>query len=780
MKWIYLLFIAISVSAAFAQDFYNIDQINTIELYFEQDNWDQILDQLYAAGDEERLLGTAVVNGVQFDSVGVRYKGNSSYSANQTKNPFNIKLDYVIDDQLYDNYGTLKLSNGFKDPSFVREALSYEIARKYLPSSLANYANVYVNDELIGLYTSVQDVDKYFGITHFQTNDRPRFKGEIAGNAGAAVVWGYLGENEDSYYNFYEIESDEGWEDLIDFLDTFNNEPEQIESVLNVDRHLWMLAFDILCINLDAPVNYGHNYYIFQDAAGRFNPIIWDLNENFGVFANVMSGSHLTLTQMQQLTPLFNIDSANYPIISQILTNDRYQKKYIAHMRTMIEENFENGWYEDRALEIQEIIDEDYQADPNKLYPYVYFQQNIYSTVGSGPQGNILGITQLMDVRSDFLLDHALFQGTVPVISDVQPSDQDVTPGETIYITAQVDDADEVLLGYRENVSDSFFEVYMLDDGAHGDGNANDGIYGVDLTASYGDIDYYIYAENSDQGAFYPARAQYEFETVNVVGETGVVVINEINYNSPDDFSTEDWVELYNPGTEAVNISGWVFKDEDDDHAFQIPNDVILEADNYLVICEDSELFSEMHPNVTNFVGDTGFGLSGGGELIRLFNSNNTIIDSVEYDDEAPWPAEPDGNGPTLELVDATSDNSLASSWQASSVIHGTPGAVNSSMEAGLEQASPAVTYQIKAYPNPFNPSTTISFSMKKGKASVNVYNIRGQKVKTLVDATLSEGTHEVTWQGQDDDGKPVSSGIYFIRLQTNGISQMCKTLLLK
>ena len=129
-----------------SQDFYDINTINTIEITFAESNWDYLLDQLYGEGDEERLIGTIAINGEVFDSVGVRYKGNSSYTANQVKNPLNIKLDHIIDDQSIEGYGTIKLANAFKDPSFIREVLSYEIARKYFPASLSNFANVYIND----------------------------------------------------------------------------------------------------------------------------------------------------------------------------------------------------------------------------------------------------------------------------------------------------------------------------------------------------------------------------------------------------------------------------------------------------------------------------------------------------------------------------------------------------------------------------------------------------------------------------------------------------------
>ena len=167
-----------------AQDLYDINTITVVEITFAESNWDQLLDNLYAAGDEERLVGSAVVNGIAFDSVGVRYKGNSSYSSQNDKNPLNIKLDHIINNQTYGEYGTLKLANGYKDPSFVRETLSYEIARNYMPASLANYCQVYINSQYMGLYTSVQSVDKYFKNTHFETSNDIRFKGELLYDSG--------------------------------------------------------------------------------------------------------------------------------------------------------------------------------------------------------------------------------------------------------------------------------------------------------------------------------------------------------------------------------------------------------------------------------------------------------------------------------------------------------------------------------------------------------------------------------------------------------------------
>ncbi len=84
-------------------------------------------------------------------------------------------------------------------------------------------------------------------------------------------------------------------------------------------------------------------------------------------------------------------------------------------------------------------------------------------------------------------------------------------------------------------------------------------------------------------------------------------------------------------------------------------------------------------------------------------------------------------------------------------------------------------------YPNPFNPTTHIEFSLKKaGRVELAVYNINGQKVRTLVSEEMEADNHKVTWNGKDDRGNSVSSGVYFYRLQTSEVSQTKKMLMLK
>jgi len=86
-------------------------------------------------------------------------------------------------------------------------------------------------------------------------------------------------------------------------------------------------------------------------------------------------------------------------------------------------------------------------------------------------------------------------------------------------------------------------------------------------------------------------------------------------------------------------------------------------------------------------------------------------------------------------------------------------------------------------YPNPFNPTTTISFSIpNESNVELSIYNIKGQKIKTLVSAHVSAGKHSIVWNGDDESGKPVSSGVYFYKFRTESgnYSSSKKMLLMK
>ncbi len=90
-------------------------------------------------------------------------------------------------------------------------------------------------------------------------------------------------------------------------------------------------------------------------------------------------------------------------------------------------------------------------------------------------------------------------------------------------------------------------------------------------------------------------------------------------------------------------------------------------------------------------------------------------------------------------------------------------------------------SFQISNFPNPFNPITTIRFNLpKSGKTKLEIYNVKGQLIKTLLNEDILKGNHEVNWNGTDNNNKKVSSGVFFYKLKSESVLQVKKMLLLK
>jgi flagellar hook assembly protein FlgD len=93
----------------------------------------------------------------------------------------------------------------------------------------------------------------------------------------------------------------------------------------------------------------------------------------------------------------------------------------------------------------------------------------------------------------------------------------------------------------------------------------------------------------------------------------------------------------------------------------------------------------------------------------------------------------------------------------------------------------PRDTHLDQNYPNPFNPLTTVMYALKKeAKVSITIYNLLGQKVKTLMNSEQEAGYKSIAWNGTNDDGAKVCSGVYFCRMNADEYVSTKKLLLLK
>lgn len=705
-KTLLILYSSILYLSCFAQSFYDINTLQKIEINFIQSNWDYQLDTATAGSEGFIMANWVKINGVQFDSVGVKYKGNSSYKANQVKNPFHIELD-AFKNQDYQGYTDIKLSNCFKDPSMIREVFSYKLLRQYMDAPLSNFAEVYVNGQYIGVYSSSESITKKFVDEHFYSKKRAFFKcNPLYGVGGAKPNLVYLGKDSSLYYSSYEIKSDYGWQDLINLCDTLSNHTTAIEQILDVDRALWMLAFDNVFVNLDSYLGaITQNYYLYRGKNRRFNSIIWDLNESFGTFTNTGTSTLNTTTDKQQLTPLLHINDTQWPLIQKLLNIPFYKKMFIAHLRTILNENFSTSSYITDAQSIQAVIDAKVKTDVNKFYTYDQFTANVLTDVGSGMQ-NASGIKNLMDGRFTFLSNHSELKVVPPVISIVEPNNGNPILGTSVTITAKVTNATNIYLGYRYDKEDAFIRTLMFDDGNHGDGLAGDGTYGISILVNSKTVDYYIYAENSTSGVFSPARAEYEFYKLNVklgIVSKGDVVINEFlaindSLNLNPDGKFDDWIELYNNTDLTLDLTGMYFSDSyKSPLKWSLPDNTVIGPKSYLILWATGD-------SITTGL-NTNFKLSGSGEKLILSYDEDMVIDSITYGDQKTnisWSRCPNGTGPFI------------ASTPTFNAINCT-----ATKTANLENTN------LKLYPNPTTGYLTVW--SEKHINSIKIYNQTGQ-----------------------------------------------------
>lgn len=659
-------------------DFYAPESVQEIRIEFTQSNWRYILDSLFQHyGEDARLDGSVSINGQLYQHAGIRYKGFSSYDASQAKNPFNIDLNSGYSNQNHEGFYKLKLSNVIHDPSFVREVLAYEMARNYMPSPQANFAMVYVNDTLMGLYSNVEAVDKHFIGRHFSSDDNPFFKGSpetlsypFGQNANLAYTHGDTWED---YIPYYKMESDEGWEDLFELIYILNNDTSQLASILNIDRALWMHAFNYSMVNLDSYIGYAQNYYLYKDDQGCFNPILWDLNMSFGSFRQ-SDGTmiNLTIDKIKVLNPLqhlYNMAYSPRPMMKNLFANHTYRLMYLAHLRTIMDEQFRSGAYYTRAIELQTAIDTFVQTDSNKFYTYADFIANADST--TGPSSDLYpGLRDLMEARLAYLDTFPGMQGA-PILQNggINP----LRPRKNQYcrIQCKVSDADEVKLFYRQSTESRFLELPMYDDGLHGDSLSGDSIFGAEFFQEGDALQYYFYAQNDSAGRFLPERAQYEYFTAWPEPAASSVMINELKLKAnasqwDQDDEAEPWVELYNRSSEILQLDGLVLMNDAD--TLLTFSDSVLQSNAYVIIWADGDLTqSGLHCKAI----DVNYG------TIRLISASGFVIDSLifgEQSQDLSYGSYPNGSSMRVILTPTFSTkNILAGNQDSNSQIFPNP-----------------------------------------------------------------------------------------------------------
>jgi len=231
-----------------------------------------------------------------------------------------------------------------------------------------------------------------------------------------------------------------------------------------------------------------------------------------------------------------------------------------------------------------------------------------------------------------------------------------------------------------------------------------------------------------------PILLTFFFLLVGLVGDLGAeVVISEIMYNPAADNTGGEFVEIYNTGDAAVDVSGWKLVDSAQE-MLALPEGTMIAAGGYLVFYDDEAAVDFYGQNAEISYGPYAGGLSGDGERIQLKDAGGTVVDEVSYDDNWPWPPQADGDGPSLELLDAGQDNTNPANWGVGQPY--SPGREN---EPTLWGEGDIIISEIMYHPGPTNWGGEYIELYNRSAAAVDLtkWKLEGGVDYTIPDATM-------------------------------------------
>ena len=256
------------------------------------------------------------------------------------------------------------------------------------------------------------------------------------------------------------------------------------------------------------------------------------------------------------------------------------------------------------------------------------------------------------------------------------------------------------------------------------------------------------------------------------------IVITEVMANpaSVSD-SYGEWFEILNTTDSTIDVHGWSIKDLDGDEHQLLTDETTIPilAGEYFVLAKNGDQSQNGGVNVDYVY--NGYSLSNSDDEVILLDAAGAIVDEVHYSNSWPF-----SSGVAMEMHNPLEDNSLIENWYASAISYGngdtgSPGIpFDGTLDIEKVLLNPSSFDLVSLYPNPFNPEVTIQVKVyEKGALNIDVFNLSGQRVKTLINGTLRSGSYSFNW-----DSNRIPSGMYFFKLTNGETVVVRKALLLK
>lgn len=704
------------------------------------------------------------------DSTGFRLRGNTSRESR--KKSFKISFNSFEKGKKFYGLEKLNLNGEHNDPSIIRSKLCYDhFQTAGITASRASHIEVYINGRYYGLYISVEHVDEEFLKRHFADDSGNLWKCLYPADLN------YRGDDPQIYKNLmsgstpvYELSTNENTDDysqLARLIRILNTTPDtklagSLEPLLDIASVLKYLAMNILTGSWDSYWNLANNYYLYNDpSTGRFSIIPYDYDNSFGIAWDNNNWSSVN----PYSPPVLN--SGTKPLAQKLTGIARYRNLYTHFLEFYSSRIFSLNLWEKHLDSLKSMITPSALADSFRTLDYGFTESdfhNSYSALSYSKAHVRFGIKQFVNLRTSTLGKQLSYVPSTPAVYSFRtlPAVHAAHDSLRIEISAfSYAGISEATIGFRKKGSadETVYPMRYSPVANSGTVEGADRYTGAIPPLQPGEEGYYrIYVKDSKgTSQLYP---ELDSIAVSMPSEaTDAVVINEFladNTASATDPAGEhdDWVELYNRGDKAELMTGRYLTDNPSKPAkWKFSQDSLyIQPGAHLVVWLDEQPDQAgLHAN---------FKLSKSGEFIALVDTDGvSMIDSLHFGPQTTdmsFGRIPDGSG----------------SWSA---MTPTPGNINNVTDVDNGSLVP-LEFAIRAYPNPFNPQTTLEYTVGEAAwVSLRIYDILGRELASLVNEEKLPGVYKTNF-----NAAAFSSGIYFCSIQAGKHFRTIKLQLLK
>ncbi|HIG28882.1 MAG TPA: hypothetical protein EYQ50_14245 [Verrucomicrobiales bacterium] len=594
----------------------------------------------------------------EFEAIVLRNSGNDNQSTHQT--PARPPI------QNFDNsrsYGSYFVNGNF---TLMRDAMMQELIRDTgLDTQAYRPTVVYINGAYWGIYNIREKLNEAYLLSHYGLE-----KGHVD------LIEGY---------GSVRAGSGGGYQTMVNTLRSRNLADAQqysfvVNNILDVDNFIDYCLSVIYFQNFDIG---NTKSWRPRTRSGKFRWLVYDQDYGFNlwkpdVYIPAMARDYSDYENMFDFYTNRSGSGTGWPnsggrtlLLRRMLLSPIFLQKFLTRCADLLNRNFRPDKVRETIHTMAEVIRPE-MADHLQRWSWEVInpqgfgaphQSEFEPFVIQTWEKNLETLTEFADARPEQLRTHAirhfkLKKGVTDVLFKTEPAQSGNILANTLRIS-------------ELPWSGSYFADFPVNLAAV----PRPGFRFLEWTGDAGD------STDRDKILTLPAEINTDVTAVFETIESGFLMesgirITEIQYHPAVDQNTGDWVELTNFSETAVALKNWIFRDSNDDREFLLP-DQALEPGDSLVLSRNLSAFQRIHPAVTNVIdGSFLYGLSNGGDSIRLYDSLGNPIQLIEYDDEAPWPLGADGQGFTLQLISPDADAALADSWKLSEQSGGTPGSL--------------------------------------------------------------------------------------------------------